>query len=72
MIYKTLHRKIKIEQHEHNKKRGGGLVCSGSVSSFCSTSGTCRVNFVKIVMLLIITSIPIRFAALNFENNVQE
>ena len=45
MIYKTLHRKLKVEQHERHqkknkkKKRGvGELRCSGSVSSSCSTS----------------------------------
>jgi hypothetical protein len=27
-------------------KTGGGLRCSGRVSSSCSTSGTCRVNLV--------------------------
>ena len=30
MIYKTLHRKIKIEQHEHHTKHGNGLRGSGS------------------------------------------
>jgi len=41
-IYKTLHRKLKIEQHE----TWGGLRCSGKVSSSCSTCGTCRVTLI--------------------------
>jgi hypothetical protein len=43
MIYKTLHIKPKIEQHEP----GDELMCSGMVSSFCSTSDTRRVTLVK-------------------------
>ena len=36
MIYKTLHRKLKIE--------GGDVRCFGKVSSSCSTCGTRRVT----------------------------
>jgi len=39
MIYKTLHWKLKIEQHELIKTRGE-LICSGRVSSSSSTSDT--------------------------------
>jgi len=48
MIYKikTLHRKLKIKQHETHQKPGGELGYSGRVNSSCSTSGTCRVTFV--------------------------
>jgi hypothetical protein len=35
--WSTLHRKLKIKQHE-STKIGGELRCSGSVSSSCSTS----------------------------------
>ena len=47
MIYKTLHRKLKIDQHEPHKKNWGELVCSGRVGSSCSTSGTRRVTSYK-------------------------
>ena len=40
MIYKTLLRKLKIEQSEPHKKLGSKLRCSGRVSMSCSTSGT--------------------------------
>jgi hypothetical protein len=40
MIYKTLHRKLKIEQH------GGELMCSGRVNSFFSPCGTRCVTLV--------------------------
>ena len=43
MIYRTLHRKWKIEQHEPHDKNKGDLRCSGGSSS-CSTIGTCRVT----------------------------
>ena len=46
-ISKTLHRKLKIKQHEFIKT-GGELMGSGRVTSFCSTSGTRRVTLVKI------------------------
>ena len=47
MIYKTLHRKIKIEQHEHEPDwNRGELRCSGRVSSSCSTSSTLCVTVV--------------------------
>jgi len=39
MIYKTLHRKLKIEQRE--------LMCCGKISSSCSISGIHRVPLVK-------------------------
>jgi len=45
-VYKTLHRKLKIEQREPIKYRGE-LRCSGRISSSCSTSDTCRVTLVK-------------------------
>jgi hypothetical protein len=37
-IYKTLHRKLKIEQHEHEQNTEGELRWPGTVSSSCSTS----------------------------------
>jgi hypothetical protein len=44
-IYKTLHRKLKIEQSNTNPtKTGAELRCSRRVSSSCSTSGTRRVT----------------------------
>jgi hypothetical protein len=45
-IFKTLHRKLKIGQHEPHIKTGGELMCSGNVDSSCSTSGTRRVILV--------------------------
>jgi hypothetical protein len=39
MIFKTLRRKLKIEQHVKELK------CSGRVNSSCSTGGTRRVTF---------------------------
>ena len=36
MLYKGLHRKLKIEQHEPHKK--SDYMCSERVSSSCSTS----------------------------------
>ena len=44
MIYKTLHRKLKLKQHEPTKSRGE-LMCSGMASSSCSTCNTRRVTF---------------------------
>ena len=38
-IYKTLHRKQKIEQHEPSKTRDE-LMCSGRAGSSCSTRGS--------------------------------
>ena len=46
MIYKTPHRKLKIEQHEHNKKNRDELRCTWRVSNSCSTCGT-HVNLVR-------------------------
>jgi hypothetical protein len=40
MIYKTLRRKLKIEQQEPHTKPGGELRCSGMETSSCSTCGT--------------------------------
>jgi hypothetical protein len=37
MVHKTLHRKLKIEQHEPHKK-GSELKCSGMVNSSCFIS----------------------------------
>jgi hypothetical protein len=50
MIYKTLHRKLKVEQHE--------LMCSGKISSSCSISGIRRATRVTnpMVMNVITTS----------------
>ena len=41
-IYKTLHRKLKIEQHEPHWKPRVKSVCSMRVCSSCSTSSTRR------------------------------
>jgi hypothetical protein len=38
LIYKALHRKLKIEQHEPCLKNRGELKFSGRESSSCSTS----------------------------------
>jgi hypothetical protein len=38
MIYQIVHRKLKIEQHNQILTMGEGM-CSGKVSSSCSTSG---------------------------------
>ena len=45
MIYKTLRRKQKIEQHEPTKNRSE-FRCSGRVSSSCFTSGPRRLTVV--------------------------
>jgi hypothetical protein len=42
MIYKTLHRKLKIKQ----LKTGDELMCSGGVNSSCSTTGIHRLALV--------------------------
>jgi len=47
MIYKTKHRKLKIELHESHRNTGGELRCFGRISSSCSTHGTCRVTLVS-------------------------
>ena len=39
----TLHRKLKIEQHEPHKNRGE-LMCSGRVINSCSTGCTHRIT----------------------------
>jgi len=44
-LYKTLHKKQKIEQHEPTNT-GGKLRYSGRVSSSCSTRGTRRVTLI--------------------------
>ena len=46
MIYKILHRKLKIEQHAPPLKIGCELMCSGRVRRSCSTCGTRRVTLV--------------------------
>ena len=51
MIYKTLQRKLTIEQHEPNKNTNGEHMCYERVRSFCSTSDTHHVTSVKILML---------------------
>jgi hypothetical protein len=51
LIYKTLHRKLKLEQ----LKPRGKLVCSGRESSSCSTCGTCRVTLVTNPMYISIS-----------------
>jgi hypothetical protein len=45
MIYKTLHRKLKIAQHEPTKI-GDDRKCSRMVSNSCSTCGIRRVTLV--------------------------
>ena len=47
MIYKTLHKKLKIKLHEPHKKPGRELGCSGRVSSSCFTSATHRITLVS-------------------------
>ena len=49
MIYKTLHRKLKIEQHEPHKN-GGEFKSSRRVNSSCSTRGTRRITLVTYPM----------------------
>jgi len=44
MIYKTLHRKLKMEQDKPHENIEGELVYSIRVSSSCSTCGTRRVT----------------------------
>jgi hypothetical protein len=39
MIYKTLHKKLKIKLHEPHKKSGRELGCSGRVSRSYFTGG---------------------------------
>jgi len=46
MIYRTLHRNLKTEQHEA-AKRGGELVCPETISSSWSTSGVHRATLVS-------------------------
>jgi hypothetical protein len=52
MIYKTIHRKLKIEQHEPHLKLGGELGWPWRVSSSCSTSGTHQVHVTNIWLQL--------------------
>jgi len=49
MIYKTLHRKLKIEQHDPTKIEG--KLRYGQVSSSCSTSDTRRFTLVAHPMI---------------------
>jgi hypothetical protein len=42
MIYKTLHRNVKIEENKPHDKPGDGLIWPGMVSNFCSTNDTRR------------------------------
>ena len=52
MIYKALHRKLKIEQHTHtHPKTGDELRCSERAGRFCSTSGASHVTLVLNVMI---------------------
>jgi hypothetical protein len=53
MIYKTLYRRLKIEQHDSHKKIKTNCVlrCSEMVDSSCFTSGTHCVTHVKILVL---------------------
>ena len=44
MIYKKIHRKLKIEQLEPPLTTWSEVVCSGMMASFFSTSGTRRVK----------------------------
>ena len=43
MIYKTLHRKLKLRKMKTNKN-GDELRCSGRINSSCSRCGTCLVT----------------------------
>ena len=43
-IYRTLHRKLKIEQNKSPIKTGGEFRCCAKVSSSCSTSDTRRIT----------------------------
>ena len=40
IIYKTLHRKLQVEQHEHHTENQGELGCSGGISTSCSMCDT--------------------------------
>jgi hypothetical protein len=51
-IYKTLHRKLKIEQHEPHLKPEVNW-CFGRVSSSCSTGITHRVTLVTNPVILV-------------------
>ena len=55
-IYKTLHRKLKIKQHEPEYKQGMNYV---RVSSSCSNSGTHRVTLVTNLVNLSFNNINI-------------
>ena len=55
-IYKTLHRKLKIKQHEPEYKQGMNYV---RISSSCSTSGTHRVTLVTNLVNLSFNNINI-------------
>lgn len=45
MIYRTMHRKLEIAQHESHKN-GDDLMCSVKVSGYCSTCGTRTKNII--------------------------
>ena len=47
MIYKTLHRKLKIEEHEHHSKLG---------MNSCAPEGLAVMHCIVIVIDLIVTS----------------
>jgi hypothetical protein len=47
LIYKTLHSKLKIEQHEPHKKMEMNSGAPGRVSRSSSSSGTHRVTLIK-------------------------
>jgi len=47
MIYKTLHMKLKIEQHERHKKTGVNLDSPKSKYKSCSTRDTCDITLLK-------------------------
>ena len=43
-IYKSLHRKLKIDQHEHHEKLGGELSCSVNVGTSYSCYKLCDMS----------------------------
>ena len=50
VVYKTLHRKQEIEEHEPYLKTGGELWCPGQVGRSCITCGSRRDTLVTTVI----------------------
>ena len=48
IIYKTLHRKLEIEQHKPHNKTRGELGCPGMKNTSYSTSGNRRANYHRV------------------------